>query len=133
MRTSRFCALATLPCILFGCADQPVAHGQSDAVLARYRFRRLTADLPASIRVPAVAAAADSALRDRGYSITDARVNDDRADLTAKPFDPTFLESMSVSVRQAATGTRLDIIATPLGDRARSHALLDAILDRLGH
>ncbi|MFN0132878.1 MAG: hypothetical protein ACKVW3_10200 [Phycisphaerales bacterium] len=122
-----------IPLMLSACASKPVQVGRGDGVLAVHRFRRLTADLPSSIRVPAVAAAADSALRDRGYSVTEIAVHDDRADLSAKPFDAAILESMSVSVREVAGGTRIAVIAQPLGDRSRSLALLDAILDRLGY
>jgi hypothetical protein len=101
-------------------------------VTANYRYRGLTADLPPSVRVPAVVAAAQSVFRDRGYAIRSVAATEDSGHVEAVPPDPGVLESMSVSVTLAGGGPRIKIISEPLGNQVRSRIILDAILARLG-
>ena len=101
-------------------------------MLATYQGRRLTADLPAEVRVPAVIAAARATLMQRGYAIQSESATEDEGSISAAPPDPGVLESVEVGVKRAASGTHIRIIAQPLGSQARSRAILDGILANLG-
>jgi hypothetical protein len=128
-------ALLTAALVFGGCRATPVAAGGSgggERTSASFRLRTLRADLPPGVRVPAVAAAAEDALRDRGYAVTSSRVTEDSAHLSAAPPDADLFESVDVSARQTAGGTRVSVVCEPLGNRNRSSAILDAILARLG-
>lgn len=122
----------SLAAVLAGCKATPGPQGKDGQVTANYRYRRLTADLPPSVRVPAVVAAAQSAFRDRGYAIRSASATEDAGHVEAVPPDPGVLESMSMTVTLAGGGPRIKIVSQPLGDQTRSRIMLDAILARLG-
>jgi hypothetical protein len=100
--------------------------------VATYRYRRLTADLPPEIRVPAVIAAARTALLERGYAIQASSATEEQGSVSAAPPDPDLFESIEVLATQSPTGTHIRIITQPLGDQTRSRAVLDGILAKLG-
>jgi hypothetical protein len=114
-----------------GCKATPGYQGGHRAILATYRFRTLTADLPATVRVPAVVAAARQALADRGYAVRPARTEDEGT-LEATAPEASDFERVVVSARLTSGGTRVQVTVEPLGDQAESRAILDGILGRLG-
>jgi len=114
-----------------GCRATPAYQGGQRSVLATYRFRRLTADLPPTVRVQAVVAAARQALAHRGYAVTPGTTEDSGRVLATAP-SAGMLESVEVSARIVPDGTRVEIIIDPLGNQVESRAILDAILARLG-
>lgn len=125
--------LLLLAPMLHACKPIPGYAGTDRQTLATYRFRTLTADLPAEVRVPAAVAAARAALIARGYTITAAESSEDVGRVTAETFNPDPLESVVVSVRQRRWDlTRLEVRVEPTGDQVRSRAILDAILAQLG-
>ena len=129
-------ALLTASLAFAGCRATPVPSGgagrDGQRTSASFRLRTLRADLPPSVRVPAIAAAAEDALRDRGYAVTSSRVTADSASISAEAPDAGLFESIEVSARQSARGTRVTVVCEPLGNRTLSSAVLDAILARLG-
>lgn len=115
-----------------GCRSRPAVHGSDQSLVATYRARTLHAVLPATVRVQAVVAAADIALRDRGYAVTGSRSGEDAGTVEGRPADPRFMESVAVHARVVPEGTRVLVRFEPLGDESRSRAILDGILTRLG-
>lgn len=115
-----------------GCQGTPAYQGAQRDVLATYRVRRLTADLPGTVRVPAAVAAAKRALYSRGYTVTSSRVTEDSGEVEAAPADAGILESISIDIRLRGAGTRVQIIAEPVGSQTKSRAILDAMLTELG-
>lgn len=118
--------------VLPSCRSQPAPAGGTHETLATYSYRKLSADLPDSVRVQAAAAAAQAALLDSGYSIKESAVTDDSARIEALPPDAGMLEKVVVTVAAAGASTRIGIVVEPWGNQARSRAILDRILSRLG-
>jgi hypothetical protein len=99
---------------------------------ATYRGRILSTDFPQHIRVPAIAAAAEMALRHRGYSITKSPVTEDYARIEGAPPKAGWFEKVVIRTRQTSARTRVEIIAEPLGDQVLSRAILEQMTAALG-
>lgn len=82
--------------------------------------------------MPAVVSATNQALRDRGYAVRTSRATEDSGAVEGEPRDAGLLEAVVVDVELSADGTRVTVRVKPFGDEARSRAILDAILNRLG-
>jgi hypothetical protein len=115
-----------------GCQGTPAYQGSQRDILATYRVRRLTADLPGTVRVPAVVAVGRAVLMSRGYTVTTANATEDAGQVEAEPADAGILESISIDIRQRGAGVRVQIIAEPIGSQTKSRAILDAMLSELG-
>lgn len=122
-------ALSTF--LLPGCKATPAYQGGTHPVLATYRFRTLTAQLPATMRVPAVMAAARQALADRGYAVQFNRTEDDGKLIALPPGGGDFDRTV-VRADEAPDGTWVQITIEPGGGQPRARAILDGILTRLG-
>src|SRR5690349_8903028 len=99
-----------------GCQSVPSQVGRDGQYQAVYHRGTLWADLPATIRVPAVVAAADMGLRDRGYAVRTVRTTDDYGRLVAEPHNPGLLESVAVDVRPEDGALRVGVTVKPMGD-----------------
>lgn len=119
-------------CLIGGCRSKPAWQGRGD-VLAIYRFTTLTAEFPDVVPVPGVVAAAETALRDRGYSITESKSTRDSGVVVAKGPKAGLLEKVTISPRLSDLGTRVSVRIDPLGGEAESRAILDDLLARLGY
>jgi hypothetical protein len=117
---------------LAGCKAVPAQQGRGRQITAVYWQGTLWADLPPTRRVQGVVAASDAGLRDRGYAVTAVRSTEDVGRVAAEPQTAGPLESVVVDVQLTDDGTRVAITVKPFGDQARSRAILDAILTRLG-
>jgi hypothetical protein len=117
---------------LAGCKAQAVSQGSERHVTASYRFRTLTADLPPDIRVPAATAAAQAALRSRSYAVKESTVTADAGRIEATPVDAGLLDKIIVSVKETGSNARIHVRVEPMGDQAKSRAILDSILTQLG-
>ena len=90
------------------------------------------------MRVPAVMAAAESALVQRGYSVVSRRGTEDSGRVEAVPPGarhsvwPGASERVLVSARVTPRGTQVKVTVEPLGDEAIARAILDDMLYRLG-
>ena len=124
-------AAATLVPSLVACSPQLSSHGR-EHITAAYSLGTLTCDLPDSVRVPAIIAAAEGALRGRGYSISSKASTDDRGRVYARAPRDSRVEGVSIEARVTSTGHEVSIHFDPLGDDSRSRALLDDVLARLG-
>lgn len=125
-------ALTVAAIVLAGCKARVEQTGRDRQVQAAYRFRTLSAELPRDISVHAAAAAAQNALRGRGYVITVSEISSDSARIEARSHGDGALDKTVVVARPAAGALRISVTAEPLGDEAASRAILDAMLARLG-
>lgn len=117
--------------MLGGCRASVQAQGES-RVAASYWGRTLTAELPDRVRPPAVVSAATSALQSRGYSVADAEATAEHGRVWAVPPDAGWFEGALVTTDLSKKGTRVKVRMEPMGDEAKSRAVLDAVLVRLG-
>lgn len=136
MNTTRAARLACLACAVLAagpgaCSPQLSSHGR-EHITAAYSLGTLTCDLPDDVRVPAIMAAAEGALRGRGYSISSKASTDDRGRLYARAPRDSQIEGVSIEARVTSTGHQVSIHVDPLGDDSRSRVLLDDVLTRLG-
>lgn len=117
--------------LLPACSTTVQDHGRQN-ISAGYSGSTLSANLPASVRVQAAIAAAESALRDRGYAIGQRRSTEDTGFVNATPPNAGWMEKTTVAARVSGPGTRITVEVHPWGDQALSRAILDDILKRLG-
>lgn len=121
-----------------GCQSRYAWQGDPGGrVLAAYSGRTLSTELPDDVRVPAIIAAGEAALLSRGYSIVTRSATIDTGRVVGRRADGGLagyvgFDRVIVSSKQSARGTRIWVVAEPLGDETLSRALLDAILVRLG-
>lgn len=118
--------------LLPACKARSAYQGADRSIVAAYRVRKLRTELPPTVRVQAVILAADAALRDRGYAVTSSRATEDAGHVEAEPRDAGSFDSVEVTARVIPAGTRIEIRVNPWGDEAKSRAILDGILARLG-
>lgn len=124
--------LACLVLASGGCHGVVGPQGRGGQVEGTYYGGTLWADVPASVRVRGIVAAADQGLRDRGYAVKRVAATDEAGKVTAEPPRAGLLESVEVSVRRTADATRIGVVVKPMGDQDRSRAIMDAVLARLG-
>lgn len=118
---------------LAGCRSDLGTAGYRREITAAYRWRTLTCDLPAEVRIPAIVSAADAELRRRGYAVDRAAVTLDEGRLTGQRYDNDRLERVVVNVQPLRNGEhRVQITIEPLGNQAQSRAILDGMLAQLG-
>lgn len=79
-----------------------------------------------------VTAAAEVALRERGYSITHKATSSDTAALTAKGATVGAIAPLDVVITQTAAGTGIRVKQGAFGDEVGSRVILEAILAKLG-
>jgi hypothetical protein len=118
--------------LLGGCARPIVGrHGQT-GLEALYHGRTLTADLPLSVPVPSVAAAAEQHLRATGWTITASDVTNQRARVVARPPDDRLAGRMEMVATREARTVHLMLEVEPFGSEAVSRSVLDGMVRRLG-
>ncbi|MCB9840585.1 MAG: hypothetical protein H6809_02900 [Phycisphaeraceae bacterium] len=92
----------------------------------------LETSLDEALPVRSVAAAAEAALRDRGYTVVSARTTDESARLEASPPGRSMSPRWRVDVRADGAGkTSIAVTRRPWADGAAARVLMDAILQRL--
>jgi len=118
--------------LLGGCNANSTYTATDRSQVATFRGRSLTADLPPEVRVPSVAAAAEITLRRRGYGVTRSQATEDFAKIEGEAPRSGYCEYVVIRARQIPNGTRVDIVAEPIGDQTLSRSLLDEMLAGLG-
>lgn len=99
---------------------------------AGYAFGSLTCDLGVEVTTDQVAAAAEEALRVRGYTVTSRRVSSDRARVVGKAAGEWSARQTVVESSLTAQGNRVRVKAEPFGDESASRAILDEMLAMMG-
>jgi hypothetical protein len=102
-------------------------------ILATESFGALTATLPDPVPVRSVMAAAEAALRDRGYTVTQRRTTDEAGRITARTPARELGRHWVVDARATGDGrTTLGVDPGGWDNEAGAEVLMDAILRRLG-
>ncbi|MFO7253456.1 MAG: hypothetical protein DIU60_022155 [Actinomycetes bacterium] len=133
---TRAAAVSLLVClaaasILGGCAPANRTQTRS-GLTARYGFRTLSTHLEPAVSVLTTVAAAEQALRARGYAIDRSEVTGDEAVIVARPPRGGSYDRAVIESRVTKTGTCLAVRIEPFGNEAASYAIMDAVLLRLG-
>lgn len=128
---ARAALLIACACIA-ACRPSVSSHGQKRDVLASYQFRTLEAKLGPEVPVLTARAAAEQALRSRGYVVTNTSGGADRSRIEARAAGRGDLDKLVVESWAGDRFTGVSVTVEPFGDEAESRAVLDAILNRLG-
>ncbi len=133
---ARAAAVSVLVClgaalVLGGCAPTNRTQTRS-GLTARYGFRTLSTHLEPAVSVLTTVAAAEQALRARGYAIDRSEITGDEAVVVARPPRGGHYDRAVVESRVTKTGTCLAVRIEPFGNEAASYAIMDAVLLRLG-
>lgn len=99
--------------------------------VAEYKLATMST-LVEGVDAQTVAAAAETALRARGLTISERRVTATRARLEAKAAGAAMLERTVVEARSEGADAVVKVRIEPLGDQKASAELLSAILVRIG-
>jgi hypothetical protein len=118
------------------CASEPKPVYVGDAarpVLATESFGALVVTLPEPVPVRSVAAAAEAALRDRGYTIMRRRTTDEAAHLVARAPARELGRQWTVEARATGDGrTSLSVDPGGWDNEAGAEVMMDEVLRRLG-
>lgn len=125
-------AAALSALVASGCSSSHAYQGRGGEVLATYAGRTLTAELPPTVRVAAVVAAARQTMLGRGYAVRSSSATDENGRVVAERAGAGFAERVVVGAKVVRGGTRVSVTVEPLGDEAESRTILDAVLARLG-
>lgn len=113
-----------------GCAAATYRYGES--IEAVYSKRTLTARLPETIRVPAGMAALDEVLRDRGYTVLESSVTEDRGISVSRAPRYNTYPRLVVEMRQTATACVVTMRNEPFGDKDQVEQMMRVLVERLG-
>lgn len=129
--SARFVVASALTlALLAGCEATPRQQGSQSQLTATYKMGALSAVVPA--KVPAVMAAAEQTLRDRGYSIESSASTTEQGGLVARPPAYNLGKTVKIDIASTATDeTRITLSAQPW-DETLLRITLDRILARLG-
>lgn len=135
MKLTRIVTLVTLVAplaliALAGCEATPKQQGSQSQLTATYKMGALSAVIPA--KVPAVMAAAEQTLRDRGYAIVSSASTTEQGGIVARPPSYNLGKTLKIDVASTATDeTSITLSAQPW-DETLLRITLDRILVRLG-
>ncbi len=99
-------------------------------VVAQYSGRTLFAELPSSVRVGAVIAAADENFRSHGYTVLDKDSTDDEGRCVAHA-PGKDITRVVVRSKRGAHGTEVTVVYEPFGEEELSRYHFDGILQHL--
>lgn len=115
---------------LAGCESTPKQQGSQSQLTATYKMGALSAVIPA--KVPAVMAAAEQTLRDRGYAIESSASTTEQGGIVARPPAYNLGKTMKIDVASTTSDeTSITLSAQPW-DETLLRITLDRILARLG-
>lgn len=100
-------------------------------VVAKYGGRSLFAEVPDSVRVPAVIAAADEVVRGRGYSVLRKEATEEVGVLASVPPAKDTIQRVMVHAEKGDHGTSIRVAYEPFPDRELCESIFDAILAKL--
>jgi hypothetical protein len=123
--------LATVVGAVGGCSPQAKTQGKQDTV-ATYHGMTLRANLPTESRVPAVMAAAEQTLRNRGYTIVSSTATEEKGEIIAHPPSSDHFPRLVIESSRGVSSTIVDVCAEPFGDQDLCRSVLDGMLQKLG-
>lgn len=115
---------------LNGCEATPKQQGSQSQLTATYKMGALSAVIPA--KVPAVMAAAEQTLRDRGYAIESSASTTEQGGIIARPPAYNLGKTMKIDVASTAADETTITLSTYPWDETLLRITLDRILARLG-
>lgn len=115
---------------LAGCEATPKQQGSQSQLTATYKMGALSAVVPA--KVPAVMAAAEQTLRDRGYAIESSASTTEQGGIIARPPAYNLGKTMKIDVASTAADETTITLSTNPWDETLLRITLDRILARLG-
>ena len=132
MKLSRLvlCAAPFVVVALSGCEATPKQQGSQSQLTATYKMGALSAVVPA--KVPAVMAAAEQTLRDRGYAIESSASTTEQGGIIARPPAYNLGKTMKIDVASTANDETTISLSTNPWDETLLRITLDRILARLG-
>jgi hypothetical protein len=125
-------ACAGVILLFAGCQPSVSSQGKQRDVLAAYQFGTLDSKLGPEIQVLTVRAAAEQALRSRGYVVEKVSGGGDRTRIQARAAGQGGWDKVVVESWIGDRFTGVSVKVEPWGDEAESRAILDAVLNRLG-
>ena len=120
--------------VLGACQNQRVVPlaGADHSIVTEYSWGSLSANLPPEMGVLTVGAAAESALRGRGYVIDAASGTKDHVEVIGRASVHSGLDTVHIESALTPTGTSICISVGMFGDQSASRAILDDVLSKLG-
>ncbi len=118
--------------VVGGCQPSVGAQGRGRDIMATYSVRTLSVQLEAALQVLTVQAAAESAVRSRGYIVTSATGTADTMRVEAKDSGSGDWDRLVVEGCVKQNSTEISVRCEPWGDEGVSRAVMDAVLIRLG-
>lgn len=115
---------------LTACEATPKQQGSQSQLTATYKMGALSAVIPA--KVPAVMAAAEQTLRDRGYAIESSASTTEQGGIIARPPAYNLGKTMKIDVASTAADETTITLSTYPWDESLLRITLDRILARLG-
>jgi hypothetical protein len=92
----------------------------------------LRANLPTESRVPAVMAAAEQTLRNRGYTIVSSAATEEKGEIIAHPPSSDRFPRVVIESSRGVSSTIVDVSVEPFGDQDLCRSVLDGMLQKLG-
>lgn len=131
-RTFLLIPLLAVCALLSACQTTYSSHQLGEQrVVAKYTGRTLFAEVPSTIRVPAVIAAADDVVRARGYTVLRTESTEERGMLASVPPAKDSIQQVVVRAETGDHGTAIRVSYEPFPDRQLCESIFDAILAKL--
>lgn len=115
---------------LAGCEATPKQQGSQSQLTATYKMGTLSAVIPA--KVPAVMAAAEQTLRDRGYAIESSGSTTEQGGIVARPPAYNLGKTLKIDLASTSTDETTITLSTNPWDETLLRITMDRILARLG-
>ena len=125
------CTLTASLLFLSACQSSYRAQG-NDGTVGTYSYGRASVRIAEPLRIQTIIAAANTALRARGYTIESTESTADAGRIVARQPDFKSFEKLVISAALVPGAVEISITQQPFGNEERSRALIDAILKRLG-
>jgi hypothetical protein len=115
-----------------GCKTTYSTHQLGDQrIVAKYSGRALFAEVPETVRVPAVIAAADEVARARGYTVLKKETTEEKGIITVVPPARDSITQLVIHAERVDVGTSIRVSFQPFPDRQLCESFFDAILAKV--
>lgn len=115
-----------------GCKTTYSSHQLGEQrVVAKYNGRALFAEVPETVRVPAVIAAADEVARSRGYTVLKKESTEEAGYISVVPPARDAITRLVIHADRVDVGTSIRVSYEPFPDRQLCESFFDAILAKV--
>ncbi len=131
-RIAFFAVVAGTLTLFAGCKTTYSTHQLGEQrIVAKYSGRALFAEVPETVRVPAVIAAADEVARARGYTVLKKETTEENGIITVVPPARDSITQLVIHADRVDVGTAIRISYQPFPDRQLCESFFDAILAKV--